>query len=82
VIPLGHRTYLKAKAGGENSRSGKAGSRETINRLARRDPDDPVHAKQHEAKYPHCKYPNLETMVDIQGSQKPGQRTGPEQERG
>ena len=82
MIPLGHRTYLKAKAGGENSMSGKAGNRETINRLARRDPDDRVNAQQQEAKYPHCKYHDLETMVDIQGPQKPGPMTGPGKERG
>jgi hypothetical protein len=29
VILLGHRTYLKAKAGGENSMFGKAGNTET-----------------------------------------------------
>ena len=45
VIPLGHRTYLATKVEGESSMSGKAGSRETIDRDARRDPDGMAKAK-------------------------------------
>jgi hypothetical protein len=45
VIPLGCRTYLDAKAEGENSMLEKAGTRETIKRRqARRDPDGMVKA--------------------------------------
>jgi hypothetical protein len=44
VIPLGHRTYLKAKARGENSMFGKAGSCETTKQLAGRGPDGMVKA--------------------------------------
>jgi hypothetical protein len=43
-MPLGHRTYLDAKAKGENSLFGKAGCREATKRSARRDPDGMVKA--------------------------------------
>jgi hypothetical protein len=67
VIPLGHRTHLAAKAKGENSMSGKAKDRETINRSVRRDPDGMVNARLREVKCPYCKLHNLEMMVVIQG---------------
>ena len=67
VIPLGHRTYLATKVYGESSMSGKAGSRETIDRDARRDPDGMAKAKLLEVECPHCKGNDLDTMVDIQG---------------
>jgi len=44
VIPVGHRTYLKAKAGGESSMFGKAGCSETAKLHAGRGPDDKVKA--------------------------------------
>ena len=42
---LGHPTYLKAKAGGENSMSGKAGYHETAKVYASRGPDGKVKAE-------------------------------------
>jgi len=42
VIPLGHRTYLDAKAKGESSLFEKAGCSETIKGHACRDPDGMV----------------------------------------
>jgi hypothetical protein len=52
VIPLGHRTYLAAKAKGDNSMFGKAGADETTKASACRDPDGMVNAILHEPKYP------------------------------
>ena len=79
MIPLGHRTYLATKVKGDNSMFGKAGCRETINRHARQDPDGTVKARPLEAKYPNCKCHNLDTMVDIQGSQTTGRDIHPVQ---
>jgi hypothetical protein len=67
VIPLGQRTYLEAKAEGDHSMSEKARCRKTINRQARRDPDDTVKAKLLEAKYPNRNRRELDKMVDVQG---------------
>jgi hypothetical protein len=69
VIPLGHRTYLAAKAKGENSMFGKAEFGETIEPSVRRDPDGMVNARLREPKYPNRKQPGLDKMVDIQGFQ-------------
>ena len=67
---MGHRTYLATKVKGENSMFGKAEYRETINWQDRQDPDGTVNTRLREAKYPNGKDHHLETMVDIQGSQK------------
>ena len=50
--------------------SGKAGSRETIDRDARRDPDGRAKARLLEVECPYCKGNDLDTMVDIQGLSK------------
>ena len=49
---LGHQTYLKAKAGGDNSMSEKAEGGEAIKLPVRRAPDDKVKAELLEPKYP------------------------------
>ena len=52
MTPLGHRTYLKAKAGGENSMSEKAGCSEAADLHAGRGPDGMVKARLLEPKSP------------------------------
>ena len=69
MIPLGHRTYLDAKAKGESSMFEKAGRPKTIKGHARRDPDGMVKAKLPEPQWPFCKSTRLDTMVKIQTSQ-------------
>ena len=64
--PLGHRTYLAAKAKGESSMSGKARRSETTKRPARRDPDGMVKAVLLEPKCPYCKERRLGKVVDAQ----------------
>jgi hypothetical protein len=54
VIPLGYRTYLKAKAGGESSMFGKAECDETVKAYVRRGPDGMVKAKLLEPQCPLC----------------------------
>ena len=49
---LGHRPYLKAKAGGENSMWGKAGCSEAAKRYARQGPDGTVKAALLEPQIP------------------------------
>src|SRR5262245_60211597 len=53
VRPLGHRTYLKAKAGGESSMFGKAGCREAARRYAGRGPDGMAKPALAEPKCPN-----------------------------
>jgi hypothetical protein len=52
---LGHPTYLKAKASGDNSMSEKAGCHEAAKRHARRDPDGTVKAELLEPQCPCSK---------------------------
>jgi hypothetical protein len=52
---LGHQTYLKAKAVGESSMSGKPGCSETVKRQARRGPDGKVKAGLLEPQCPSRK---------------------------
>jgi hypothetical protein len=53
---LGHPTYLKAKAGGENSMSGKAGCNESAKLHAGRDPHGMVKAELPEPQCPRSKH--------------------------
>jgi hypothetical protein len=53
---LGHPTHLKAKVGGENSMSGKAGYDETAKSYAGRGPDGKVKAGLPEPQCPRCKH--------------------------
>lgn len=69
--PLGHRTYLAAKAKGDNSMFGKAGSDETTKSLAGRDPDGMVKARLLEPKCPLCISTGLDTVGNIQRSHEP-----------
>jgi hypothetical protein len=69
VTPLGHRTYLDAKAKGENRMSEKAGCNEAIKMQARRDPDGMVKAGLPEPQCPLCKRHGLDTMAHSQGPQ-------------
>ena len=64
--PLGHRTYLAAKAKGDQSMFGKARCSETTKRYARRDPDGMVNAVLREPKCPYCKERRLGKVVDAQ----------------
>ena len=66
MISLSYRTHLATKVKGEISMSGKPRYRETIKRYAWRDLDDMVKARLLEPKYPRCKPPTLDTMVNIQ----------------
>jgi len=66
VIPLGHRTYLDAKAKGESSMFGKSGCQEITNWHARQDPDGMAKATLPEPKYPNYKAVRLDTVIDIQ----------------
>jgi hypothetical protein len=65
VIPLGHRTYLKAKARGESSMFGKAGCSETAKLYAGRDPDGMVKPGLVEPKCPLSKGLRSDTAEDI-----------------
>jgi hypothetical protein len=67
VIPLGHRPYLKAKAGGERSMTGKAGCREAAKRHAGRGPDGMVKATLPEPQCPFCESCGSDTAVVIRG---------------
>ena len=78
VRPLGHRTYLKAKAGGENSMFGKVGSNEATKRLADRGPDGMVKARPPEPRCPFCKVTGSETVDDIRGPKITGNCIRPE----
>ena len=53
---LGHRTYLKAKAVGESSMSGKSRCSESVKRYARQDPGGMVKAGLPEPKSPGVPY--------------------------
>ena len=65
---LGHRTHLKAKAGGESSMFGKAGCSETAWLHAGRGPDGMVKAELPEPQCPLCKEPRPDTAGNIRGS--------------
>ena len=55
MIPLGHRTYLKAKARGESSMFERQDAAETVKLHAGRDPDGMVKAELLEPQCPICK---------------------------
>jgi hypothetical protein len=65
VIPLGHRTYLAAKAKGESSMFGKAGYSETTKLYARRGPDGMAKARLLEPKCPLRISTGSDRVVDI-----------------
>ena len=68
VILLGHRTYLKAKVGGESSMFGKAGCGETANPYAGRGPDGMVKAGLPEVQSPRTSNTSgTDTAGDIRG---------------
>jgi hypothetical protein len=71
VIPMGHRTYLKAKAGGDNSMFGKAGRTETVEVRAGRGPDGMVKPTLVEPQCPNCKQYRSDTTVDIRRPPEP-----------
>ena len=68
---MGHRTYLKAKAGGDNSMFGKAGRTETVEVRAGRGPDGMVKATLVEPQCPNCKQYRSDTTVDIRRPPEP-----------
>jgi hypothetical protein len=68
VIPLGHRTYLEAKAEGENSMFGTTGCSETAKLHAGLGPDGMVKARLLEPKRPFCKQHRSDTAGNIRGS--------------
>jgi hypothetical protein len=72
VVPMGHRTYLKAKAGGDNSMFGKAGRTETVKVRAGRGPDGMVKPTPAEPQCPNCKQYRSDTTVDIRRPPEPG----------
>jgi hypothetical protein len=69
AIPLGHRTYLAAKAKGESSMFEKAGHRETVYRCAGRDPDGMVKVALLEPQFPKRK---LSSWIQRETSTVPG----------
>jgi hypothetical protein len=72
VIPLGHRTYLDAKAEGENSMFGKPRRNETTKVRARRGPDGMVNARLREPQYPSTKTKWADTVVRVRCFRKAG----------
>src|SRR5262249_9248 len=71
VKPLGRRTYLEAKAEGENSMSGKAGRGETTKPHARRGPDSMGKARLLEPQCPPRKRAEPDTVGNIRYSPDP-----------
>jgi DNA-binding XRE family transcriptional regulator len=72
VRPMGHRTYLKAKARGDNSMFGKAGRTETVEVRAGRSPDGMVKPTPVEPQCPNCKQYRSDMTVDIRRPSEPG----------
>jgi hypothetical protein len=72
VIPVGHRTYLKAKVGGDNSMFGKAGRTETVEVRAGRGPDGMVKPTPVEPQCPNCRQYRSDMTVDIRRPPEPG----------
>ncbi len=71
MISLGCQTYLKVKAGGDNSMSEKAGRSETVKLRAGRGPDGMVKPGLVEPKWPHRRLHGSDTTVDIRGPHEP-----------
>jgi hypothetical protein len=64
AMVLGCQTYLKAKAVGESSMSGKPGCSEAAKRYARRSPDGKVKAGLPEPQCPNCRSSGREGRME------------------